>query len=180
MHTDLSKWAETCSLEIQNKLIDALVNEAVDQKILFEDAHIQAWANTNIAFIRACICDYITKMVTTNDITLNAWTTEAADIAFSKAAATATTQTEATATAHYEREMARLMAEATSRIAQDLAIQKSQAEAKADADLAKFKHGLKIETECRKDNATKTADAAVRKVSRNHPNAPVISTSSSR
>jgi hypothetical protein len=86
---------------------------------------------------------------------------------------------ETAANAHYEKEMAHLMAEANSRIQQDLVAQKAQAKADAELDLSSFKHSLKVETDRHKDNATKAANAAVRKSSRNHPHAPPVSTSSS-
>ena len=55
----------------------------------------------------------------------------------------------------------------------------ARASAELDTELLKFKHDLRIETELRKDNARKAADAAVKAVSRNHPCAPPLSTSAS-
>ena len=180
MHTDISLWADKRSTQIQDDIINALCNEVIDQKVLDADPHIQTWANTNIQFFRERLRQKITKTASETDSTLSAWVVEAADVAFAKAAALATEQAEATATAHYEKEMARLLAEANSRIAQDLVIKKSQADAEANAELSSYKHNLKIETDRRKDNADKAAVAAVRKTTRNHPQAPILSSSSSR
>ena len=54
------------------------------------------------------------------------------------------------------------------------------AELKAENKLAAFKHRLKVETDLRKDNATKAANATVKKVTRMRPHAPTISTSTSQ
>jgi hypothetical protein len=57
---------------------------------------------------------------------LAAWTTKAANIAYSKAATNATQMAKATANAHYKKEIACLLAEANSYIQQDLAAQKAK------------------------------------------------------
>ena len=180
MSNNLTIWAETRTAEIRDKLINALVNEAVDQKILDEDERVQAWANSNLEFIRTRLHNIIRKQAGEPDTFTHAWISEAADAAFMQAARSSTAQAEAAASKHYDDEMARLMGEANERIANDLATAKAEAESAAQAVLTAFKHTLKIETERRKDNATKVADAAVRKASRTHPHAPMISTSNSR
>ena len=57
--------------------------------------------------------------------------------------------------------------------------EKARVSAEYDAELLKFKNNLRLETELRKDNARKAADAAVKAASRNHPRVPPLSTSAS-
>ena len=176
MTNQLTEWADTRSSEIKDKLIDALTSEAADQKILDDDPRVQAWANTNLEFIRTRLHNIITKTAATPDAFTRQWVSEAADAAYMIAARSSTAQAEEAASRHYDKEMERLLKEADVRIASDMA----EYQTRVDDDFSKFKHQLRVDTEKRKDNASKTADAAVRKVSRTHPHAPIIAASTSR
>ena len=157
-----------------------MVNGSIDQKIFDEDARIQAWINSHIEFIQERLKANISHSATSEYQPLVAWTTEAADVAYTHATDNATKSAEEAAQKYYNAEYTRLIDIAKANIAADLKQNITAAELEAEAELAAFKHRLKIETEQKKDNATKAANAAVKKVTRMHPHAPPISSSTSQ
>ena len=177
MHTDLQAWADDRSEDIKNKLIEGVVNGSIDQKIFDEDARIQAWINSHVDFIQERLKANISKSVPAEYEPLSAWTTEAVDIAYKAATTKASEIAEREARKYYEQEYNRLLTLTKQQVADDLKLQMTAADNEAEAELASYKHKLRIETEQRKDNALKAANAAVKKVSCTHPRAPPISTS---
>ena len=177
IHTDLQSWADNRAEDIKNKLIEGVVNGSIDQKIFDEDARIQAWINSHIDFIQECLKSNISKSVPMDYEPLSAWTTEAVDVTYKAATAKASKIAEREACKFYEQEYNRLLTLTKQQVADDLKLQMTAADNEAEAELASYKHKLRIETEQRKDNALKAANAAVKKVSRTHPRAPPISTS---
>ena len=177
MHTDLQAWADNRSEDIKNKLIEGVVNGSIDQKIFDEDTRIQAWINSHVDFIQERLKANISKSVPADYEPLSAWTTEAADVAYKAATTKASEIAEREARKYYEQEYNRLLTLAKQQVADDLKLQMATADNEAETELATYKHRLRIETEQRKDNALKAANAAVKKVSRTHPRAPPISTS---
>ena len=177
MHTDLQAWADDRSEDIKNKLIEDVVNRSIDQKIFDEDTRIQAWINSHTNFIQERLKSNLSKSVPADFEPLSAWTTEAADVAYKAATAKASEIAEREARKFYEQEYNRLLSIAKQNVADDLRQQMTAADNEAETELASYKHKLRIETEQRKDNALKAANAAVKGVSRNHPRAPPVSTS---
>ena len=176
MHTDLQAWADDRSEDIKNKLIEGVVNGSIDQKIFDEDARIQAWINSHVDFIQERLKANLSKIVPADYEPLSAWTTEAADVAYKAATTKASEIAEREARKFYEQEYNCLLTIAKQNVADDLQQQMTAADNEAEAELNAYKHKLRIETEQRKDNALKAANAAVKKVSRTHPRAPPIST----
>ena len=180
MTTNIHQWADERVAQIQNKLIEGVVNGSIDQKIFDEDARIQAWINSHVEFIQERLKTNISHSATSEYQPLVAWTTEAADVAYTRATENAAKSAEEAAQKYYNAEYSRLIDIAKANIAEDLKQNIAAAELEAETELAAFKHRLKIETEQKKDNATKAANAAVKKVTRMHPHAPPISTSTSQ
>ena len=180
MHTNIQQWADERTSQIQNKLIEGIINGSIDQKIFDEDARIQMWINSHVEFIQERLKANISQSATSEYKPLVAWTTEAADVAYTRATDSATKAAEEAAQKYYDAEYTRLINAAKANIAEDLRQSITVAEHEAETELAAFKHRLKIETEQKKDNATKAANAAVKKVTRMHPHAPPISTSTSQ
>jgi hypothetical protein len=102
MHADLSQWASDRSTDIQNKIIEGVTNGSIDHKIFDEDARIQAWINSHVDFIRTRLQHNISQTAPRDYGPLAAWTTEAADVAYSKAATDATQMAKTAANTHYE------------------------------------------------------------------------------
>ena len=177
MHTDLQAWADDRSEDIKNKLIEGVVNGSIDQKIFDEDTCIQAWINSHADFIQERLKTNISKSVPADYEPLSVWTTEAADIAYKAATTKASKIAKREARKFYEQEYNHLLTLAKQQVADDLKLQMTTADNEAEAEIATYKHKLRIETEQRKDNALKAANAAVKKVSRTHPRAPPVSTS---
>ena len=180
MTTNIQQWADECTAQIQNKLIEGVVNGSIDQKIFDEDTHIQTWINSHVKFIQERLKANISHSTTSEYQPLVAWTTKAADVAYTRATDNATKSAKEAAQKYYNAEYTRLIDIAKANIAEDLKQGIAAAELEAETELAAFKHRLKIETEQKKDNATKAANATVKKVTRMHPHAPPISTSSSQ
>ena len=180
MNTNIQQWADKCTTQIQNKLIEGVVNGSIDQKIFDEDAHIQAWINSHVGFIQERLKANISHSATSEYQPLAAWATEAADVAYTCTTENASKSAEEAAQKYYNTEYTRLINIAKANIADDLKQNIAVAELEADTELAAFKHRLKIETEQKKDNATKAANAAVKKVTRMHPHAPPVSLSISQ
>ena len=180
MHTNIQQWADEHTSQIQNKLIEGVVNGSINQKIFNEDARIQAWINSHVEYIQERLKANISHSATSEYQPLVAWTTEAADVAYTRATDNATKSAEEAAQKYYNAEYTRLIDIAKANIAKDLKQNITAAELEAENELAAFKHRLKIETELKKDNATKAANAAVKKVTRMHPHAPPISSSTSQ
>ena len=180
MHTNIQQWANERTHQIQNKLIEGVVNGSIDQKIFDEDARIQAWINSHVEFIQERLKANISHSAPSDYKPLAAWATEAADVAYTRATDNATKAAEEAAQKYYDAEYTRLIDIAKANIAEDLKQNITAAELEAETELAAFKHRLKIETEQKKDNATKAANAAVKKVTRMHPHAPPSSTSTSQ
>ena len=180
MHTNIQQWADNRTYQIQNKLIEGVVNGSIDQKIFDKDAHIQAWINSHVEFIQERLKANISHSATSEYQPLATWAIEAADVAYARATENATKLAEEAAQKYYNAEYARLIDIAKANIAEDLKQNITAAEHEAETELAAFKHRLKIETEQKKDNATKATNAAVKKVTRMHPHAPPISTSMSQ
>ena len=180
MHTNIQQWADERTAQIQNKLIEGVVNGSIDQKIFDEDARIQAWINSHVEYIQERLKANISHTATSEYQPLAAWAIEAADVAYARATENATKSAEEAAQKYYNAEYTRLLDIAKANIAEDLKQNINAAELEAETELAAFKHRLKIETEQKKDNATKAANAAVKKVTRMHPHAPPISTSTSQ
>ena len=176
MHADLQAWADDRSEDIKNKLIEGVINGSIDQKIFDEDARIQAWINSHVNFIQERLKANISKSVPADYEPLSAWTTEAADVAYKAATTKASEIAEREARKFYEQEYNRLLTLAKQQVADDLKLQMAAADNEAELELSAYKHKLRVETEQRKDNALKAANAAVKKVSRTHPRAPPIST----
>ena len=172
MHTNIQQWADEHTTQIQNKLIEGVINGSIDQKIFDEDACIQAWINSHVEFIQERLKANISHSATSEYKPLVAWTTEAADVAYTRATDNATKSAEEAAQKYYNAEYARLIDIAKASIAEDLKQNITAAELEAKSELATFKHRLKIEMEQKKDNATKAANAAVKKVTRMHPPSP--------
>ena len=180
MHTNIQQWADERTFQIQNKLIEGVVNGSIDQKIFDEDARIQAWINSHVEFIQERLKANISHSATSEYQPLAAWAIEAADVAYARATESATKSAEEAAQKYYNAEHTRLLDIAKANIAEDLKQNITAAELEAENELAAFKHRLKIETEQKKDNATKAANAAVKKVTRMHPHAPPVSTTASQ
>ena len=90
MHTNIQQWAEERTSQIQNKLIEGVVNRSIDQKIFDEDAHIQTWINSHVKFIQEHLKANISHSATSEYKPLVTWTTEAGDVAYTRATDNAT------------------------------------------------------------------------------------------
>ena len=180
MHTNIQQWADDRTYQIQNKLIEGVVNGSIDQKIFNEDARVQAWINSHAKFIRERLKANISHSTTSEYQPLATWAIEAADVAYARATENATKSAKEAAQKYYNAEYTRLINVAKTNITEDLKQSITAAELEAETELAAFKHRLKVETEQKKDNATKAANAAVKKVTRMHPHAPPVSTSTSQ
>ena len=134
---------------------------------LIHDMHaaLTSWASNVQSQIQDAMCQALTNSafdtsLIDGDQSVITWLTEQTNTIRDSLLREAKSQARSEAESLYQKEKARVSTE-------------------LDTELLKFKNDLRIETNQRKDNARKVADAAVKAVSRNHPRAPPLSTSAS-
>ena len=169
MTTDLTVWAASRTDEIKTSMISSLTDASFGLALLDVDDKVNDWMtdarNTLCAELRA----HLFSDVRTDNADLNTWSAQMAQ--------NIKDELEADFVRHRAERFAELDAQLKREAAEYYNNNTASLKEAADQELAAFKHRLKVETETRKDNAKKTAGAAVKSASRNHPRALTISTS---
>ena len=164
MTNDLQTWAKERTDEIHEAMIRALISTEFDATLLDVNNRVHEWMREARDQFHHSLTQRIVNDAQDSNAALSAWTDWAAQ-QVKNLSATRFAESRNAAVAEAD---AKAKAEAETYY-NDKA---TELRAAADLELATFKHQLRIDTDLRKDNMTKAANAAIRTVSRTHPKLP--------